>query len=173
MLDNEPDWGATVTEDQKRAIIEFTNAYAKKHTPSESESPTKRTFDIADDDDEDDVDDDEDPMSSSDAWSDWLALSGGQAPWRRSGKGGLPNRLMGGQRFMMSQAHSEPSGSADVSPSRSGSPMLKMAAKGVVTNQDVLDTPLKPKLAAVAASRAVEFDIYIFSAFGNRYLHES
>ena len=35
-----------------------------------------------------------------------------------------------------------------------------MAAMGTEIYQDVKDTPLKPKLAAVAASRAVEFDIY-------------
>ena len=111
------------------------------------------------DDDEDDDEHAKDPMSVDDAWKDYLALTGGK-PWRRSGKGGLPDRLMGGQRFMMEQAHSEPSASANVSPSRPGSPMLMRAAKGRGINQDARETPLKPKLAEISANRTVEFDIY-------------
>ena len=83
MFNAESDMEEIATEDQKHAMIEFANAYAKKVAQESSASPVKRTFDIARDHDEDDDDDAEDPMSSNDAWSYWLALTGGQVPWRR------------------------------------------------------------------------------------------
>lgn len=164
MLSAEEEMEEIATDEQKRAMSDFASAYANKVAQTLTTIQSKRvlpSYDMSQDDDEDDDDDEdhEDPMSTDDAWKDYVALSGG-TPWRSSGKVGLPDRLMGGQRFMMEQAHSEPSASANVSPSRPGSPMLIRAAKGRGTNQDVRETPLKPNFAEMSANRAVEFDIY-------------
>ena len=160
MFSAEDEIEGIVTDEQKQAMADFASTYASK-IPRTSTAIQGKTVppshDMTDDDDDDD--DDEDLMSSSDAWADYVALTGG-TPWRISGKGGLPDRLMGGQRYMMEQAHSEPSASANVSPSRPGSPMLMRAALGKVINQDVRDTPLKPKLAEISAHSVEEFDIY-------------
>ena len=81
-------------EVQREAAIEkFVREYAAN---SSRESPAARPDRVLPDltagrgGDDDDDDDDDDPMNSSDAWSDFLALTGGETPWKMVRKGRAP-----------------------------------------------------------------------------------
>ena len=77
-------------EVQREAAIEkFVREYAAN---SSRESPAAGPDRVLPDltagrgDDNNDDDNDDDPMNSSDAWSDFLALTGGKTPWKMVGK---------------------------------------------------------------------------------------
>ena len=111
-------------------------------------------------DDDDDDDDDDDPMSSSDAWSDFIALSGGETPWRKMGAGGRAVKAYGNKAEPLEREQSWPSRPDNASPSRSGSPMLTMAAMGVDKSEHAKGTPQKPKLVTAVTSGSGGMDIY-------------